>query len=296
MLKLFFKSLYDNTHEPFDLMVFDNGSCEEVKNYLIGLQQEGKIQYLIFSSQNLKKLGALNYLLSAAPGEYIAFADSDVYFLPGWLEESLKIMETFPEAGQITALPLANSLGSRYSGTLFGIEQSSTVSVEHGSNLISEDFLFAHATSIGIEWDKYTQRLAGRKDILVKRNSVGAFVSAADFQFLTTSKALRDVLPINNVRQEEYFDPIYSPVFEIRLNQKGYWRLSTVDYLVHHMGNKIPDLQSELFWLSSDSISCQNKKFVPHKSNAWLAYLKGNRFVRSLFKKLNLMTYRFLYE
>ncbi len=97
MLKLFFDSLYANTGQPFDMMVFDNGSCEEVQDYLLDLKHNGKIQYLIFSQQNLKKLGALNFLLSAAPGEYIAYADSDVYFLQGWLDESLKVLAAFPE-------------------------------------------------------------------------------------------------------------------------------------------------------------------------------------------------------
>ena len=87
VLKLFFRSLQENTNEPYDLMVFDNGSCSEIRDYMINLRDQGIIQYLILSEKNLRKLGALNYLLQSAPGEFISYADSDVYFLPGWLDE-----------------------------------------------------------------------------------------------------------------------------------------------------------------------------------------------------------------
>ena len=106
VLKLFFQSLRDNTSEPYDLMVFDNGSCQEVQDYLLDLHRNGQIQYLTLSAYNLRKFGALNYLLMTAPGEFVAYADSDVYFLPGWWEKSLEALEIFPEVGKVTALPI----------------------------------------------------------------------------------------------------------------------------------------------------------------------------------------------
>jgi len=55
VLKLFFSSLVNNTDQTFDLMVFDQGSCQQVKDYLLNLQRKGMIQYLIFSKHNLRK-------------------------------------------------------------------------------------------------------------------------------------------------------------------------------------------------------------------------------------------------
>ena len=168
VLKLFFESLFASTNLPFDLMVFDNNSCIEVQNFLLSLKRESKIQYLILSQHNLRKLGALNHLLTMAPGKYVAFADSDVYFIPQWLEESLKILKTFPDAGQVTALPIITEAGERYVSTLAGIEKDSKIEVAYGTNLIPEEYVIAHSSSIGSSLEKYLERTPKRKDILIK--------------------------------------------------------------------------------------------------------------------------------
>ena len=87
-------SLYENTSKPFDFMVLDNGSCKDVKNYLYDCYNCNKIQFLTFSRYNMRKIGAMNYLFSVAPGEIISFTDSDVYFEKGWLDATLEIMNT----------------------------------------------------------------------------------------------------------------------------------------------------------------------------------------------------------
>ncbi|MBG0771656.1 MAG: hypothetical protein H0S82_08100, partial [Anaerolineaceae bacterium] len=50
------ESILANTREPFDLLVFDNGSCPEMVGYLKSLEAEGKIDYLILSERNIGKL------------------------------------------------------------------------------------------------------------------------------------------------------------------------------------------------------------------------------------------------
>jgi len=77
-------SLIAHTPEPFDLMVFDNGSCAEVRDYLLAEKEAGRLQYLVLSEQNVGKGGAWNVMLAGAPGEIIAYSDSDVLFSPNW--------------------------------------------------------------------------------------------------------------------------------------------------------------------------------------------------------------------
>src|SRR5512133_1788416 len=99
------RSLRQNTSEPFDLLVFDNASCDEAKDALLGWQKEGLIDWLITSRYNLGKTGALNWIIGALPNELIAYSDSDVLFRQGWLASSLQILEAFPKAGMVTAQP-----------------------------------------------------------------------------------------------------------------------------------------------------------------------------------------------
>jgi len=80
---------------PFDLMVFDNGSCAEVRDFLIKEKEEGRIQYLILAEKNMGKGGAWNTMLAGAPGEIIAYTDSDVLFLPNGFRVLLKFWKHF---------------------------------------------------------------------------------------------------------------------------------------------------------------------------------------------------------
>ena len=54
------------------------------------------IDYLLLAGQNIGKIGALQMIARFAPGEIIAYTDDDVFFLPGWLDTHLKIIDTYP--------------------------------------------------------------------------------------------------------------------------------------------------------------------------------------------------------
>ena len=97
VLKACLNSIHENTPESHDLMVFDNHSCREVRQYLQDAYEQGIIQYLILSDKNIGKLGAWNFLFGAAEGKYVVFSDGDILFRPGWLPASLELFETFPE-------------------------------------------------------------------------------------------------------------------------------------------------------------------------------------------------------
>ena len=105
VLKVCMESMRKDAGLPFDLMVFDNGSCPEVRDFLVKEKEDGRIQYLILAEKNIGKGGAWNVMLAGAPGEIIAYTDSDVLFSPGWLSRSVEILETFPNVGMVTARP-----------------------------------------------------------------------------------------------------------------------------------------------------------------------------------------------
>ena len=302
VLKVFFYSLFQNTTLPFDLMVLDNGSCPEVKQYLQELHDQQKIQYLIFSEHNLMKLGGLNFVLCAAPGEIISFMDSDVYLLPGWLEESLKVLEAFPEAGKVTAQPLIGGHIPKQQPDFYKqFEADPTVTIQSGL-LIPEEYVKIREFSLDRPYDP--AKAADRTDILLSRGGVEAYLTGSDFQFTTRRDALQPVLPLNVKNPEVYNDPIYSPVLEYRLDKNGRMGLSTRQYLVHHMGNRIPALKEELNWVDSvpaDFSFLTQKRSAPAgpKSSSrsrWLTKLLELKRVRDLLKKINTLTYRLLFE
>lgn len=234
ILKRCLCSIQAGDEGDFDLLVFDNGSCEEVGQYLHEEQAAGRIQYLMQSSRNLGKAGAWNIALAAAPGEFIIYADSDVLFLPGWLKGHLDVLEAFPQAGMVTGMPLLSP--QKYStATKAWARKNKFVKIEEGQLITWEDF-WRHARSLGDEEAGARKFYDANPAIQILAMGQKLFMGAAHFQFAARKKVLMEILPI----------PAERPMGRVRLldeaiNAKGYLRLSTSEWYVEHMGNRLPD-------------------------------------------------------
>jgi hypothetical protein len=236
VLKTCLGSLWDSTQTPYDLLVFDNASCAEVHLFLTEAQRQGRIQYLVLSDRNVGKGGAWNFIFQAAPGEIIAYADSDVLFRPGWLERSLEILAAFPQAGMVTARPMRTP-EAFYTSTLEWVSQQPDVSVERGSFLPWETYL-EHVLSLGTSEEQARQWYASRQDIRLTRQGISAHVSAAHFQFTAPKSILAHFVPFEMER----------PMGQVRsldeqMNAAGYLRLTTCQPLVKHLGNRLETSQ-----------------------------------------------------
>jgi hypothetical protein len=64
ILSLSVASLLQHTAPPYDLVVFDNGSCPEVVEFWRNLQLDGYVDYLVLSNKNIGKIGALKDFIS----------------------------------------------------------------------------------------------------------------------------------------------------------------------------------------------------------------------------------------
>lgn len=240
VLEICINSISAGMRLPFDLMVFDNGSCREVQNYLAEKKNQGKIQYLIMSDKNLGKVGAWNVLFSAAQGEIIVYADSDVLFYDGWFDESLGILEAFPKTGMVTAQPMRGrpDYYEVNSTALVEIENDPSISFRKGK-LIPNEILEKVRLGLGYSKEYYkSNNLDPFIDVELFRNNRIAYISASHFQFLSKRSILQQLVPFNG-------DKAYGGdnQLEYGMNKLGYWGLSTTDYLVHHMGNNPPEIQ-----------------------------------------------------
>lgn len=236
VLKVCLESLIQTTPQPFDLLVFDNASCPEVRSYLQGERDHGHIQYLILAGQNYGKGGAWNFIFQGAPGEYIAYADSDIQFAPGWLDRSLEILQAFPQAGMVSARPLRTP-AALYSSTLEWAQQAGDVQIEEGSFIPWETYR-EHVLSLGTTEEQAGEWYASRQDTRLTRQGVQALIGAAHFQFTVRKSVIQAFLPFKMDR----------PMGQVRalddqMNAAGWLRLATCEPLVRHMGNTLPDAQ-----------------------------------------------------
>jgi hypothetical protein len=233
VLKACLGSLWENTPQPYDLLVFDNASCPEVRRFLVEAHEQKHIQYLLLSDKNMGKGGAWNFIFQAAPGEYIAYADSDILFFPGWLERSLEILEAYSQAGMVTARPMRTP-EAFYTRTLEWARQTEEVSLENGVYLPWEVYR-QHVLSLGTSEEQARQWYDSRSDWRLTYHGVTALIGAAHFQFTVRKSALQAFLPFSMDR----------PMGQVRsldeqINQAGYLRLTTCEPLVTHMGNQFP--------------------------------------------------------
>lgn len=160
ILKFTFAAFLKNTDRPFDFMVFDNGSCPEVVEFLLELKRNNLIQWLCLSSKNMMKLGAWNHLFTASRGELVYYFDSDMFHYPGWIQESAKIMETFPKAGMVCAYPVPYPERNTASSIKYA-EEDPDIIAERGY-FVSEDLIKDFATNIGKNPTKFLEKILQR--------------------------------------------------------------------------------------------------------------------------------------
>ncbi len=232
VLKECLGSLWRNTDIPHDLLVFDNGSCREAVDFLREAHQDGRIQFLVLSEQNLGKGGAWNFIFQFAPGDVLAYADSDVYFHPGWLDEALEILETFPDVGMVTSRPFRTS-PELYSSTLKWAEKAQGVSLEEGQFVPWETFR-EFDMSLGQDEEHIRERYEQTFDLRVTYQDVTAHIGASHWQFVGYTSTLRGFLPLEMDR----------PMGQVRMldqkvNDGGHLRLMTSRPLTMNMSNTL---------------------------------------------------------
>ena len=177
-------SIKKETKLEYDLLVFDNGSCDEVQNYLLNEQRSEKIQFLILSDKNLGKGGAWNLIFKAAPGNIIAYADSDVLFHEDWLTKSKEILDLFPNVGMVTSRPFITKK-EFITSTVKWAAETEEVKIESGK-FVPWEIIAEFNLSLGqnIEDIKKDYDLNDIEKIVYKDKT--AYAGASHWQFLTS--------------------------------------------------------------------------------------------------------------
>ena len=239
VLKVSLDSMRKDAGLPFDLLVFDNGSCPEARDYLIKEKEAGRIQYLILSEKNIGKGGAWNVILTGAPGEIIAYADSDVLFSPNWLARSVEILETYPNVGMVTARPFRTP-PEFYSATLDWARDADAATLEDGQFIPWETFLEFNL-SLGQTQEENKKVYAETVDWKTTYKGVTAMAGASHWQFTAYKSTLQQFLPFDMSRPMGQVRQL-----DQRMNEAGLLRLMVSDPLAMNMSNTLGYLRGEL--------------------------------------------------
>lgn len=285
VLRLCLESLISNTPEPHDLVVLDNASCPEVIDYLRQLRDAGHIHYLMLSSQNIGKIGALQILFRACPGELIAYNDDDVFFLPGWLEAHMRILETYPKVGMVTGFYIRSHMSYAVETTR-AFAQHEGVQAREGL-LIDRTWEQHYIDNMGRTWEKYEEEIRGCQDLEFTFQGVRALASAGHHQFIAPKQVLLEALP------KEWGGQLMGRMLELdwTIDRLGYLRLSTPEYVTRLLGNAVS--QENLQVASSLGLDTSSIKAFGDKKVSPLAKFYHIPFVRraatALYNRLHVI-------
>ena len=235
-LKLCLASLRAHADRPFDLLVVDNGSCAEVRGYVVEELQAGRIDMLILNKRNLGKMNAQMQILHATSASLIFYSDGDIYYRPGWMQAHLEVLNAFPEVGLVGGIPLRNQANCHTESTRrWADNKTDKVHLEKG-NLIPEEWTRDFLRSVGEE--RFIENWIQNEDWRMTRQGVIAYIGASHMQFLIPRNAInaipqRRFSQALNTEEDQHLD--YS------IEEAGFLRLSAAEPLVYHIGNTISE-------------------------------------------------------
>jgi glycosyltransferase involved in cell wall biosynthesis len=233
VMRVCIQSIIKNTQKPYDLMVFDNGSSAKVVEYLQGQHALGNIDFLILSKKNIGKISALQYMFNAAPGEVIAYCDDDVFYLPGWLDRHLEVLDTYPNVGIVTGFYIKNHMKEGVKSTL-DFAKRSDVQMEIG-NLVDREIEQHYISNMGRTWEQYQREVDGLQDVRMEYKGVRTYASAGHYQFVTPKERILSALP--DERKNNLMGQMRE--LDVAVDDLGLLRLCTTPATVRLLGNQI---------------------------------------------------------
>jgi len=239
VLKVSLASMRLKAGLPFDLLVFDNGSCDEVRDFLVAEKSAGRIQYLLLSEKNIGKGGAWNIIFAGSPGDIISYTDSDVLFYPTWLSRSVEILETFPNVGMVTGRPFRTK-ADLFQGTLDWARAERSAKLESGQ-FISWETFWEFNRSLGQEESTNRDLYASSQDWRISYKGLTAIVGASHWQFTAYKSTLQQFIPFDMDRPMGQVQQL-----DERLDASGLLRLMVPDPLTMNLSNTIDFIKGEI--------------------------------------------------
>jgi hypothetical protein len=230
VLQLCLESLRLTTEGRAAVTIIANGCVAAVLEELERHYQAGWLDQLLFNRDNRGKVDAV---VAAARGCFeplITIADCDVLFKQGWLEAIEELFQTFPECGFACPFPSPAGIWYHTSASILGAFARGELRFEKVADDAALD-RFAH--SIGRP-DFFNPELR-KAQLVVSRQGRLACVGAGHFAFTLRREALArlparpSLTAVSGNSEALWLD---SPPDEL-----GFWRLSTPQAWVSHMGN-----------------------------------------------------------
>ncbi len=213
--------------------IWDNGSCKEFRDWLIN---EYKPDFLTLSP-NIGKASARAAIIHSLPeNRIIGIADDDMLYYPGWLKESIKILETYPDVGVVSGYPVRTQFRWGNDNTIAWAKKHAKVTK---GRYITEEWDFDFCVSIGRDYDRHVRDSLLDLETMIEYKGVKALATGHHCQFIGYAGRLKphavwDSYAMGNERP-----------FDESIDKAGLLRLTTPQRYTQHIGNVLDNKYKE---------------------------------------------------
>ena len=176
------ESIFENTVEPFEIILSDVGSGKETLEIITALEDAHKNVHVIYNKQSTGTTGQRNQGIYFSRGGYVVLMDNDVIALNGWLKHLKETADKDKKIGMVGAKLLKAEVENVYycgchtvtlekEGTIYGIGLTKSGKMK---NLKRHDPLVMREGEV--PWYTTTALLIKRKALL----EAGGFDDLAD--------------------------------------------------------------------------------------------------------------------
>lgn len=210
------------------LMVWDNGSCPELRDWL---QNVFKPDVLILSGNVGKNTARTSLFGMVKADSIVTFSDDDMYFYDNWLNPQIELLQNFPNVASVSGYPVRTSFRWGNENTLNWAKMNGTLECQR---FMPEQWERDFCLSIGRDYEAHRQTTATENDYRVTYQGRQAYCTSHHCQFIGNAGTLNkvkvyDTLALGSERN-----------YDIALDKLGL-RLSTTKRLTRHIGNVIHD-------------------------------------------------------
>lgn len=218
-------TMRENAGLDCDILIWDNGSCQEVRDWLIN---EYKPDGLVLSPNVGLTSGRAGLLRIVPPDTIIGLADDDMYYYPDWFKASVTLMNHYPNVAQVSGWPVRTQMRWGNRSTLTWARK---YAVYEEGKFIPEQEDRDFCTSIGREWAFHLHYTKNDFDKRITYQGVQAYAVAHHCQFICKAGNLVEILRQNREAMSD------DKELDNAVDATGMLRLTTTQRYVRHIGN-----------------------------------------------------------
>ncbi|OZV67581.1 glycosyltransferase [Winogradskyella aurantia] len=233
VFKLCLSSAVSTINGNCAITIVNNGSCEDIKNYLDEKLQANVIDTVIHHAKNIGKIDALIGAARASREPLITISDVDILFEKGWQEATETIFSTIKNVASVSPIPCKLFQDYETSSTLLKILMKK---VKFTYEVIPSNFQSHNRYLKSFNWKLETNKNSSWP--VIESNGVKCIVGSGH-QILTMRRELffsnvplePSLTLVGNKSEYQYCD--------LPINLSGGMRVSTYHNKAFHMGNEV---------------------------------------------------------